>query len=80
MTSPPPLVLRLLRSLHEATKDSPQPAWVSLDSLQLRVDRIRLSQAVVLAGLSGWLQLSGSPPKDVAITAAGIAQLEGKSE
>jgi hypothetical protein len=53
---PPPLVLRLLKAVHEAMADSPAPQWIGVDTLQLRVDRIRLDQAIGLAATSGWLK------------------------
>jgi hypothetical protein len=73
---PPPLVLKVLRAVHEATKDKKPPYWVSIDTLGLRVDQIRLDQAIALAALSGWLRTAGNPPLSVAITAAGISLLE----
>lgn len=68
--------MRLLRAVHEATKDLPPPAKVTLDSLGLRVDRIRLVQAAMLAGLSGWLKLSGSQATEIEMTPAGKALVE----
>jgi hypothetical protein len=73
---PPPLVLKVLRAVHKATKDKKPPYWVSIDSLGLRVDRIRLDQAVALADLSGWLRVAGNPPMSVAITASGVSLID----
>jgi hypothetical protein len=73
---PPPLVLRLLTAVHEAMPDGPAPQWVGVDTLQLRVDRIRLDQAIGLAATSGWLKTSGNPPKVVLITSDGIELLK----
>jgi hypothetical protein len=73
---PPPLVLTVLRAAHAATKDKKPPYWVGISALGLRVDRIRLDQAVALADLSGWLRVAGNPPLSVAITVAGIELAE----
>jgi hypothetical protein len=75
MRPPPPLILKLLRALQEATKEEP-PEWVAIESLGLRVDRVRLDQAIVLAALSGWLKISGNPPKTLSMTREGSALVE----
>lgn len=75
MRPPPPLILKLLRALKEATKKDP-PEWVAIESLGLRVDRVRLEQAIVLAALSGWLKVSGNPPKTLSIAQDGLALIE----
>lgn len=73
---PPPLVLRVLRAVHEATGDKTPPYWIGIAALGLRVDQIRLDQAIALAALSGWLKVAGHPPSTVAITATGIRLLQ----
>jgi hypothetical protein len=75
--NPPPLVLRVLGAVHQATRDKMPPDWVDIDTLRLRVDRIRLSQAVGLAVASGWLSSTGGSPLKVAITADGLRKLGG---
>jgi hypothetical protein len=77
---PPPLVLRVLRAVHEATKDKKPPYWVGIAALGLRVDQIRRDQAIALAALSGWLKVAGHPPLSVAITEAGIRLVEESGE
>lgn len=73
---PPPLVLRVLRAVHEAARDNKPPHWVGVNALGLRVDRIRLDQAIALAAQSNWLKVAGHPPLSVAITAIGIGLVE----
>ena len=78
--TPPPLVRRILRAVHEAAKDKQPPGWIGIGTLGLRVDRIRLDQAIALAVRSGWLRTAGHPPLTVAITAAGIALVEDSAD
>jgi len=78
--TPPPLVRRILRGVHEAAKDKEPPGWVGIGTLGLRVDRIRLDQAIALAVRSGWLKAAGHPPLTIAITAAGIRVAEADGE
>lgn len=78
--TPPPLVRRILQAVHEAAKDKGPPGWVGIATLGLRVDRIRLDQAIALAVRSGWLKAAGHPPLTVAITAAGISVAEDDGE
>jgi hypothetical protein len=68
--------MSLLHVLRDATGDKALPYWITIDALGLRVDRIRLNQAIILAGISGWLKLKGNPPESLAITASGIELLE----
>jgi len=77
MRPPPPLVLRLLRALYEVSEDG-AAEWVLVDSLPLRVDRIRLDQAIVLAALSGWVKVAGNPPERLMLTEAGSSLLKPK--
>ena len=70
-----PLVLDLLRAVHEATKAKTPPYWVSVESLDLESDPERVDAAVALAVLNGWLQVGGTPGHSVAITSSGIAQI-----
>lgn len=70
-----PLVLDLLRAVHEATKAKTPPYWVSVESLDLESDPERVGAAVALAALNGWLQVGGEPAYSVAITSLGIAQI-----
>jgi hypothetical protein len=65
-----------LRAVQTATPEGNTPHWVGINTLQLRVDRIRLDQAIMLAALSGWLKVSGNPPTTATITSAGLALLE----
>lgn len=74
--NPPPLVLRVLRAVHQATRDRKPPCWVGVNALGLRVDQIRLDQAITLAVQSSWLRAAGHPPLSVAITATGIRLVE----
>ncbi len=74
--TPPPLVLRVLRALHEATRDKKPPHWVGVSALGLRVDQLRLDQAIALAARSGWLKTAGHPPLTIAITAHGLQALD----
>lgn len=74
--NPPPLVLRVLGAVHQATKDKKTPAdRVDVDTLPLRVDLIRLSQAIGLAVASGWLSSTAGTPLKVAITDEGLRKL-----
>jgi hypothetical protein len=34
---------------------------------------VRLDQAIVLAALSGWLKISGNPPKTLSMTRDGLS-------
>ena len=70
--TPPPLVRRVLSAVHEATQDSTAPSWVNVGTLNLRIDRMRLDQAIQLAVRSGWLKTAGDPPISLAITVAGL--------
>ncbi|SJZ91842.1 hypothetical protein SAMN02745126_02869 [Enhydrobacter aerosaccus] len=72
---PPPLVRRVLTAVHEATKDTTAPSWVNVGTLSLRIDRMRLDQAIALAVRSGWLKTAGDPPISLAITVAGLQAL-----
>ena len=76
LRQPPALVMSVLHVLRDATGDRALPHWVEIEALGLKVDRMRLSQAVVLAGISGWLKLKGNPPESLAITASGIELLK----
>jgi hypothetical protein len=73
---PPPLVLRVLRAVHEATKDKKPPHWIGVSTLGLRVDLLRLDQAIALAARSGWLRTAGNPPLTIAITIDGVQVLD----
>ena len=64
------------RVARDTTGDKALPHWVSIDALGLSVDRIRLEQAIILAGPSGWVKLEGSPPERLSITASGIETLQ----
>lgn len=70
--TPPPLVRRVLSAVHEATKETTAPSWVNVGTLNLRIDRMRLDQAIMLAVRSGWLKTAGDPPLSLAITVAGL--------
>lgn len=73
---PPPLVRRVLSAVHEATKDTKAPSWVNVGTLNLRIDRMRLEQAITLAVRSGWLKTAGDPPISLAITVDGLQALD----
>lgn len=68
---PSPLVLRLLRAVDEAAQGKKAPHWVAIASLRLRVDQLRLEQAIAFAARSGWLKVAGHPPVTVALTESG---------
>ena len=74
--SPPPLVMRVLRAVRAATGDKRPPHWIGLDALRLRIDQLRLGQAIALAERAGWLKVAGHPPLTVAITKAGLDAIE----
>ncbi len=74
--SPPPLVVRVLRAVRDATGDKKPPHWIGIEALRLRIDQFRLGQAIALADRAGWLKVAGHPPLTVAITSAGLAVLE----
>ncbi|MBS0219971.1 MAG: hypothetical protein JSR91_04435 [Proteobacteria bacterium] len=78
--TPPPLVRRVLRAVYEAARDMKPPGWVGIGTLGLRVDRIRLDQAIALAVRSGWLRTAGQPPLTIALTAAGTSLVEDSSD
>jgi hypothetical protein len=73
---PPPIVLTVLRSVHEATRESKPPRYVAIDALRLQEDAVRLEAAVLLAHLWGWLNVAGNRPLSVATTADGLQELE----
>ena len=80
---PPPMVLRLLRAVDEAAQGKKAPHWVSLANLRLRVDQLRLEQAIAFAARSGWLKVAGHPPLTVALTDSGtslIAESDDQAE
>jgi hypothetical protein len=77
------MVLRLLRAVDEAAQGRRAPHWVSIASLRLRVDRLRLEQAIAFAARSGWLKVAGHPPLTVALTESGtgfIAESDDPAE
>jgi hypothetical protein len=47
-----------------------------VDALGLPPDLERNNAAIMLAALSGWLWVGGTPPHSVAITAKGLALLK----
>jgi len=80
---PSPMVLRLLRAVDEAAQGKKAPYWVGVTSLRLKVDRLRLEQAIAFAARSGWLKAAGHPPLTVALTESGtdlIAESDDSAE
>ena len=67
------MVLRVLRAVDEAAQGKKAPFWVAIASLQLRVDQLRLEQAIAFAVRSGWLKVAGHPPVTIALTESGTS-------
>ena len=77
------MVLRVLRAVDEAAQGKKAPYWVAIASLRLRVDQLRLEQAIAFAARSGWLKVAGHPPVTVALTEIGrsvIAESDDPAE
>ena len=72
LRQPPALVMSVLHVLRDATGYKALPHWISIDALGLAFDRARLDEAIVLAGISGWLKWKGDPPESLSITTSGI--------
>ena len=76
LRQPPALVMSVLHLLRDAAGDKALPHWIAIDALGLRVDRTRIDEAIVLAGISGWLKWKGNPPETLSITSSGIDLLK----
>jgi hypothetical protein len=75
---PHPLVLKVLRTVGERTRDKAPPYWVSVASLNLDEPEERIGAAVALAALNGWVSVGGKPAHSVMITPAGLEQIKSK--
>lgn len=71
----PPLVLGLLKSVHEKTQDKQRPHYVAIDKLELEGNLQRRGAAILLAALSGWIVTGSRSARAVAITDEGIEVL-----
>lgn len=70
----PPLVLDAVLAAYKATGGAPG-RWTSLSSLNLGAEQEKIDAAILLAALSGWLQVGGKPAHSVIVTAEGIELL-----
>jgi len=72
-----PMVLTILRAVREATRHRRLGYFVSVADLGLAADdQERTDAAIMLAALSGWLAVGGTPPHSVALTGAGLSLLK----